>query len=554
MTRRGSILAVAAVLLAAVTMPLLAGGKKEAATGGKVTINILTEGNTGITTPGIQSDHVAKLIEEKLGIIMNVENVEGTLIVPKVLAMNASGDLPDLFPYDGDADTYKTLFDSGSILDLTDLAKAKLTNWWANPRLKQVLDFLMRFDSFGTGKLYNISVSNGLDSVGVTAASHIRWDYYKEQGYPKVNGLMDLLPILKRMQDMHPTTAEGKRAWGVSFWSDWALWPVLVAGFQDGYAEGGDYYGNVDISNEKFVPILADESPFWKYVTFYNKANQMGILDPDSFTMKQEQWADKVTAGQVYFMIPGWMTSAFKGAPDQGFALIDTTGGSDKSYVSWGGLVGWKYVLSKKTTKADAIMNLFNWMATDEANRAVMNGVQGQTWDLVGGKPAFKTGILDILDDATNPQRDDVYGYQKYSHLLAALAGGEKDATGMPMNFRFYPDFMAANLTAVEKDQAKFYGVTIPAQVLSRKKYTRYDNAVMAAMPSIDDPAYVQRDANIGKYIQDNWFQLVLAKDDAAFAAVKAKAIADLKAMGWDEQMAMFTKVFEETKAKVRGR
>jgi hypothetical protein len=396
-------------------------------------------------------------------------------------------------------------------------------------------------------------VSNGLDSVGVTAGAFIRWDYYKEQGYPKVNDILDLIPILKKMQQDHPKTAQGKPAWGASFWTDWAIWPVTVFGFVDGQAEGGDAgYGTIDISDESYVPLIDAKSVFWKYVTFYNKAYQAGILDPDSFTLKQEQWANKITAGQAYFMIPGWMTTAFQGAADQGFALIDTTDGADKSYPSWGGLVGWQHAISSKTKVIDAVLTLFNTFADETVNKMVLNGVQGQTWDMVNGVPTFKEGILKIVDDSSNPERDK-YGYQKYSHLAAALAGGEKDSKGNPMNFRYYPDFLAKSLTEVEKDQTKFYGIKLPSDLYTRKKYTRYDNALMAAFPAIDDKDYQQREANIQKYITDNWIQLVRAKNDAAFEAARNKFVTDLKAMGWDQQLSQFLKVYEETKAKVQA-
>lgn len=46
---------------------------------------------------------------------------------------------------------------------------------------------------------------------------YIRWDLYKELGYPELNTLEDLLPVLKHMQALHPVTESGERTYGFSF-------------------------------------------------------------------------------------------------------------------------------------------------------------------------------------------------------------------------------------------------------------------------------------------------------------------------------------------------
>lgn len=516
----------------------------------KVTINIMTEMNTGITVPGVQDDQVAKEIERLTGITMNIENVEGSLIVPKVSAMIAAGDLPDLFVYDGDKPTMQTLIDSDSMLDLTALAESKLPNWMAKEKTKFALEFSKMYLSGGTGKLFNIPVMNGVNGspAALTAGAFIRWDLYKELGYPPVKDILDIVPVLKQMVEKHPKTAEGKPVYGAGFWSDWAIWPVSVFGFIDGYAEANSL-GVIDISNEKFVPILDESSIFWKYTKFYNKVSQAGILDPDSYTMKEQDWEAKATAGQEYFLINGWLNQSWKGTPDQGYAVIDTTGTSDKSYGNWGNAVGVFYAVSKKTKVADRVMDLLNFFADDAAIRMLLNGVEGQTWEMVGGKPQFKEGILAIVEDSNNPEAAK-FGYKKYS-AMAALAGGEKDSAGQPYDFKFTPEFIAGSQTAVEKDCAAFYKVALPSDVYNSKKYTNYGNALMAAIPAISDAAYEQKYTNIDTYITNNWMKLIQAKNDAAYDTVKAKFIKDLKEMGWDDVLTQFMKTYDETKAKL---
>ncbi|MGE4628316.1 hypothetical protein ACEWFW_07915 [Bifidobacterium catenulatum subsp. kashiwanohense] len=47
----------------------------------------------------------------------------------------------------------------------------------------------------------SLSPTESSEGVEPTFGPFVRWDYYKEIGYPKVATLEDLLPVLKQMQD-----------------------------------------------------------------------------------------------------------------------------------------------------------------------------------------------------------------------------------------------------------------------------------------------------------------------------------------------------------------
>ena len=516
----------------------------------RVTLSIMST-SLNIEIPGIQEDQVAKEIERRTGVAMKITNVMGDAIMPKILAMNASGDLPDMLTFDGDMATLKILIESNSLTDCSSMITEHLSNFMTNDKLQFALNFSKEYWSGKTGKLFAIPLNVGTTSSPsfLTAGTFIRWDYYKDLGYPEVNGIMDLLPLLQEFQRMHPKTKEGKSTYGVSFWSDWNLWPATVFGFIDGYGEGGDF-GTIDISDEDFVPLLQEDSIFWKYITFYNKARQLGILDPDSFTQKFEQWSAKVIAGQVFFVLPGWMTRSFVGEQNEGFALIDTTGNANKCYSKYGNSTGlFAQVISKNCKTPKRALDLLNFFASEDGIRILNNGVQGQTWDIVNGKYELKRGILSAIKD---PQKNDTaqYGYQKYLRL-AALASGEKDRSGRFYDFTFEPGYIAGNLTAVEKDCARFYGVTLPSDIYNRKQYTSYSNTLMAAIPAFEEADYIRKSANITKYISDNWTGLVMAPDDTAFISEKGKFIHDLKAMGWDDVVSRFLQKYHATKAEL---
>ena len=79
----------------------------------------LTVWNTEVLTPGIQDNAVAKVLEEKLGIKLDI--VQGDS--QKFSVLMAGGDLPDII-YSNNAQqgvTYSSLISSGQLIALDDL-------------------------------------------------------------------------------------------------------------------------------------------------------------------------------------------------------------------------------------------------------------------------------------------------------------------------------------------------------------------------------------------------------------------------------------------------
>ena len=56
--------------------------------------------------------------------------------------------------------------------------------------------------------------SEGLELV---YGPYLRWDLYAQLGYPKIDTIEDLLPILKQMQELSPTNEDGEPVYAFSF-------------------------------------------------------------------------------------------------------------------------------------------------------------------------------------------------------------------------------------------------------------------------------------------------------------------------------------------------
>ena len=102
------------------------------------------------------------------------------------------------------------------------------------------------------------------------------------------------------------------------------------------------------------------------------KANQMGILDPETYTQKNEDYSQKISEGQVFFSSMEWDF-------DAGNAELNKNGGTDKyvdipwadtaefpawiSRASEFGMAARTFVVSSKCdeTKLKGIMRLFDF-------------------------------------------------------------------------------------------------------------------------------------------------------------------------------------------------
>ena len=176
----------------------------------------LTIWNTEVTTPGIQDNDVARVIEEKLGIKMDI--VQGDS--QKFSVLVAGGDLPDII-YTNPAQQgveANALITSGQLIAMDDLIDQYGENIKKN--FPSRLDYSKKYVSNGEDKTYfipvlcytvdeeNPDISYTIENVGLMT----RWDVYAAIGYPEIQTTDDYLDVLKQMQDYarENDLAEGK--------------------------------------------------------------------------------------------------------------------------------------------------------------------------------------------------------------------------------------------------------------------------------------------------------------------------------------------------------
>ena len=150
-------------------------------------------------------------------------------------------------------------------------------------------------------------------SVASSSKSHeqffytwdVRWDLYKQLGYPIVKNMDDLITLFEQMKEICPTDENGNPTYAVSLWPDWdGAMVMYVKAFATAYwgldeLQLGLYDSETGIVHDALEP----NGPYLQSLKFFNTLYQKGLLDPNSMTQTYDGMIEKLKAGGTFFSI-----------------------------------------------------------------------------------------------------------------------------------------------------------------------------------------------------------------------------------------------------------
>jgi putative aldouronate transport system substrate-binding protein len=257
-----------------------------------------------------------KAIKNDIGVSLNVLP-SGTQASQKLQAYMASGELPDIVIFQKSSDVQSAI--RGKMLVNLDEHISSLPNVTKNA--STALKYCRDNISNGTGKAYTITSNIGAADLSATEPSwgpYLRWDLYTKIGSPKISTWDDYLTALQKMQKLMPTTADGSKTYGITLWKDWDNYSMFLAtelgptvGIDCGDQLGSLPFLQVNFNTGETKNTLDSDSQYIQALKFYYKANQMGLVDPDSLTQTYATAKAKVTDGKVLFSWWSWLNSAY---------------------------------------------------------------------------------------------------------------------------------------------------------------------------------------------------------------------------------------------------
>lgn len=172
---------------------------------------------------GLQSGWFGKIVKDKFNMELNIiaPNVAGggdTLYQTR----SANGNLGDLILLRIDQNRLRDLVQAELVLDMTEYLDGC-------ENLKQYLPAIEMASALADkeglwGIPSSISLVSAMEPNEIsepTGAASLRWDLYKEAGYPEIKSLDGLLPVLAQMQELAGTSDSGKDVYAFSLFGDW---------------------------------------------------------------------------------------------------------------------------------------------------------------------------------------------------------------------------------------------------------------------------------------------------------------------------------------------
>lgn len=439
-------------------------------------------------------DEVGKVITEKTGVTLDAEFAVGDP-VQKISLIAATGNYPDLIA--AKADVGK-LVDAGAVIDLTELIDKHA------PNIKKMLgDKLVRTKySLDDQAIYAIPTWSAVEEKKIKADGGFELQHrvVKEAGYPEIRTVKDFEKVIHDYITKHPTDENGNKNIGLSLNADdWHMYQVTNLGFQTtGGPDDGEYYIDQETHQATYHFRRPEEKEFFRWL---NHMNAIGLLDPESFVQKTDQFKAKVASGRVLGLAdPEWDygdgQNALKAAGkfDQTYGHYPVTMSKeykDTSFWPAGFDGGYGISISSKCKDPVRAIKFLDFLASEEGQILNNWGIEGKHYTVENGK---RTLIPEVQERANN----DGAAFQKesglglYWNLMVHYGDGIKDSTGNYFT-RNYPELLTANYSEAEKETLKAYNAEHWKDLFPKEeefKPRAYGAAYTMSLPN-DDPAVI---------------------------------------------------------------
>lgn len=497
---------------------------------------------------GLQTGWYAKILKDKFNIELNIiaPNIAGggdTLYQTR----SAAGNLGDIVILDNSK--MKECVDAGIVMDLSKYLEGK-----KNVAKYQVgIDNLKNF--IGGDGTYALPIYASTESPlkpslftdKIAVASYMPFDYYQELGSPEIKNEEGLLDVLAQMQSKHPTTESGKKTYGFSLFKDWdggymAMAEKMASTY--GYVPTTEsVWTNSDATKSQLL--IDDNSAYYNALKLYFKANQLGLVDPDSSAQNFDAMFAKVTDKQIFYLWFAWMPGNYnteaRGNKGDGYMYVPVA--SQKivtdGFSAYGN--GTSVGIGSKASDPERIMEFLDWTCSPEGINYFAGNIEGLTYTIEDGKQKLTDFGKNAWADGSSVP--DEYGggsfKDGYSQLNANI--GNKTDTNPETGESYDPGVWATSLelnrTVLDDNWAKLMGTTSMVDYLQSRNMLEVIPGSNYTRPSEDSELSNKR-TQCGTLVKETSWKMVFANDEAEFNQLWADMKTQLKGFGYDDIIA----------------
>ncbi len=503
---------------------------------------------------GIQSGWFGEVVRKKF-------NMELNIIAPNIArggdtlfeVRAAAGNLGDLIICKGVNGQLEDLVNAGLLYNMEEDLQGK--------NIMKYSDAIENLNScIEQGGIYAIPSQVSVNGPNVPSEGiepvygpYIRWDLYRELGYPKLDTLEDLLPVLKQMQERYPVAENGAKTYGFSFFKDWddnMMNAVKQPCCMYGYDEYGVVLAKADGSD--YQSIIDDDSVYVRMLNFYFEANQLGLIDPKSENQSYEQCFEKFRNGEVFFSPWPWQgKSAFNtisNMEDQGKGFMMAPVGDLQVYsygcYHYGNPNSIIAVGSQSEDKA-RLVDFIDWLYSDEGimmNGANLSGAaagpEGLTWEMHEDGPCLTDFGKEALLNGGEIEMPEAYGGGTWKSGTStlnykAVVQCEKSEEGYYYYYDLWESSKALDTSELVRDWREKMGADTTMEYLEK-------NDMLLVAPGMLYTASVETSEQTTirhqckRAIQEYSWKMIFAPDRQRFEALLNEMQATVKNYGYD--------------------
>ncbi len=508
---------------------------------------------------GLQTGWYGKIVKDKFNIELNIiaPNIAGggnTLYETR----SAAGNLGDIVIVDNAK--MKECVEAGIVMDIGKYVEGK----------KNIAQYQVGIDNLksfiGKDEIYALPVYASTQSPTeptlfagkVSIASYMPFDYYQELGCPEIKNEDDLLDVMAQMQANHPTTANGKKTYGFSLFKDWdggfmAMTEKFAQAF--GYIGTTDsVWTNADASQSQLL--IDDNSAYYNALKVYFKANQLGLVDPDSTSQDMNTMFSKVTDKQIFYLWFAWMMGNYntedRGNKGDGYAFIPV--GNQKivtdGFSAYGN--GTSIGIGSSAKDPERIMEFLDWASSSEGINYFSGNIKDLTFKVVDGKQTMTDyGKNAWTDGLSVPDELGGGSYKDGFPQMNANVGNKFDidpATGESYDTGLWETSIKLNRTLLDDNWTTQFGTQNMVEYLKSRNMLDVIPGCAYTRPTENSEISNKR-TQCGTLVKETSWRMVFAKDEAEFNKLWADMKTQLTGFGYEDIIAADKVVVEAIKA-----
>ena len=498
------------------------GWKKYAAEQNPVTLNWYI--NYSWFTMDWGKNMVSKQITKDTGVNINFVTPAGNQ-EETINALVASDSLPDIVtlgwwePQINDMIKNKMVYALNELADQYDpyfyeVTDPTVVNWYSDEN----------GDIYGyPNSAYTPEAVETHSNIGSNQTFLVRKDIYEAIGSPDMTTQEGFEAAVKKAVEMFPEV-DGK--------------PLIPIGSHIFEENGCNSFDNF-LMNFLAVPYEKDgklydrhtDPEYLSWLKFFRKLGEEGYLSSDIFVDQRTQMNEKVAEGRYFCMlyqrtdIADQESTLYEKNPDSIYIAVDGPKNSkgDDYVLPTNAINGWTLTLISKNCKhPDRAIAFLDYMMSEEGQKMISLGVEGEMYDWVDGKAVLKDEVKKLLT-TDRKKYDEVYGAD--------------DAYWMLQNNVMQLDWMPEKQYPLNQMEEWTYPYT---RYLGEYEVTKQDDSEMSRINSRIDKLW-------GKTLP----RLLLAKSDEEFDQLFETFVEERETLGYSQLVKEHQKTMEENKKRL---